>query len=140
MVHYEGKKSLANKAKWPLFLIANVAVLLVVGMSTVRETYKGWTVDHEIKALEMKAQALEGRKMQLSELAAKMQESDYAEREARAKLNMQKPGEKVVILEGVAATQTTWQIDVVTAPPPPAVQMSNPERWWYYFVQGGRYE
>lgn len=137
MAQYEGKKSLANKAKWPLFLMANVAVLLVVGMSTVRETYKGWTVDHEIKALEMKAQALEGRKMQLSELAAKMQESDYAEREARAKLNMQKPGEKVVILEGVAATQTTWQIDVVTAPPPPVVNLSNPERWWQYFVQGG---
>ncbi|HPN15228.1 MAG TPA: septum formation initiator family protein [bacterium] len=138
MAQYEGKKSLANKAKWPLFLMANVAVLLVVGMSTVRETYKGWTVDHEIKALEMKAQALEGRKMQLSELASKMQESDYAEREARAKLNMQKPGEKVVILEGVAATQTTWQIDVVTAPPPPVVNLSNPERWWQYFVQGGR--
>ncbi len=138
MAQYEGKKSLANKAKWPLFLMANVAVLLVVGMSTVRETYKGWTVDHEIKALEMKAQALEGRKMQLSELASKMQESDYAAREARAKLNMQKPGEKVVILEGVAATQTTWQIDVVTAPPPPVVNLSNPERWWQYFVQGGR--
>lgn len=76
--------------------------------------------------------------MQLSELASKMQESDYAEREARAKLNMQKPGEKVVILEGVAATQTTWQIDVVTAPPPPVVNLSNPERWWQYFVQGGR--
>lgn len=136
MAQYEGKKSLANKAKWPLFLMANVAVLLVVGMSTVRETYKGWTVDHEIRALEMKAQALEGRKMQLSELAAKMQESDYAEREARAKLNMQKPGEKVVVLEGVAATQTTWQIDVVTAPPPPVVNLSNPERWWHYFVQG----
>lgn len=136
MSQYEVKKSLANKAKWPLFLMANVAVLFVVGMSTVRETYRGWTVDHEIRALEMKAQSLEGRKMQLSELAAKMQESDYAEREARAKLNLQKPGEKVVILEGVAATQTTWQIDVVTAPPPPVVQMSNPERWWYYFVQG----
>ena len=138
MSQYEVKKSLVNKAKWPLFLMANVAVLFVVGMSTVRETYKGWTVDHEIRALEMKAQALEGRKMQLSELAAKMQESDYAEREARAKLNMQRPGEKVVILEGVAATHTTWQIDVVTAPPPPVIHMSNPERWWHYFVQGGR--
>ncbi len=138
MAQYEGKKTLVNKAKWPLFLMANVAVFLVVGMSTVRETYKGWTVDHEIRALEMKAQSLEGRKMQLSELAAKMQESDYAEREARAKLNMQKPGEKVVVLEGVAATQTTWQIDVVTAPPAPVVSLSNPERWWHYFMRGGR--
>jgi cell division protein FtsB len=127
--------SLVAKAKWPLFLIANLAVLLVVGVSTVRESYRGWTVDHEISALEGKAQALEGRKMELGQLAARMQEPSYVEREARSKLGLQKPGEKVVVLEGVSATHTVWNIDVV-AVAQPAETRSNPERWWQYFTQG----
>jgi len=127
--------SLAAKAKWPLFLIANLAVLLVVGVSTVRESYRGWTVDHEISALEGKAQALEGRKMELGQLAVRMQEPSYVEREARSKLGLQKPGEKVVVLEGVSATHTVWNIDVV-AVAQPAETRSNPERWWQYFTQG----
>ena len=93
----DSPSSLAAKAKWPLFLIANLAVLLVVGVSTVRESYRGWTVDHEISALESKAQALEGRKMELGQLAARMQEPSYVERQARSKLGLQKPGEKVVV-------------------------------------------
>jgi cell division protein FtsB len=127
--------SLVAKAKWPLFLIANLAVLLVVGVSTVRESYRGWTVDHEISALEGKAQALEGRKMELGQLAARMQEPSYVEREARSKLGLQKPGEKVVVLEGVSATHTVWNIDVV-AVAQPAETRSNHERWWQYFTQG----
>lgn len=129
--------SVTAKAKWPLFLMANLAVLLVVGVATVRESYRGWSVDSEISNLEQKAQALEGRKMQLGELAVKMQETSYIEREARAKLGLQKPGEHVIILEGVAATRTSWQIDVVAVPPKPPDTMSNPERWWRYFVKGG---
>jgi len=131
----DSPSSLAAKAKWPLFLIANLAVLLVVGVSTVRESYRGWTVDHEISALESKAQALEGRKMELGQLAARMQEPSYVERQARSKLGLQKPGEKVVVLEGVSATHTVWNIDVV-AVAQPAEARSNPERWWQYFTQG----
>ncbi len=127
--------SLASKAKWPLFLMANLAVLLVVGIATVRETYRGWTVDSEISSLEQKAQALEGRKMQLSTLADKMQDTSFIEKQARAKLGLQKPGERVVVLEGISATQTSFSIDVVTAPTA-SDTMSNPQRWWRYFSQG----
>jgi cell division protein FtsB len=129
-------KSLVSKAKWPLFLMANLAVLLVVGVATVRESYRGWTVDNEIQNLELKAQALEGQKMQISTMAAKMQDTSYVEREARLKLGLQKPGEHVVVLEGVSATQTVWNLDIVNQPTP-SDTMSNPQRWWRYFTQGG---
>ncbi len=125
--------TLVSKAKWPLFLMANVAVLLVVGVATIRESYRGWTVDAEIRSLEQKAQALEGRKTQLSELAAKMQDQSFIEREARSKLGLQKPGEHVVVLEGVAATQRAWQLDPVAQTAPSDTE-SNPRRWWRYFT------
>jgi len=126
--------SLVSKAKWPLFLMANVAVLLVVGVATIRESYRGWTVDAEIRSLEQKAQSLEGRKMQLGELAAKMQDQAFIEKEARSKLGLQKPGEHVVVLEGVAATQTAWQLNPNVQQTNPSDTDSNPKRWWNYFT------
>ncbi|MBD3281130.1 hypothetical protein GF391_00085 [Candidatus Uhrbacteria bacterium] len=129
------KNRLADKAKWPLFLIANIAILLVVGMSTVRETYRGWSVDQEIQALEQKAASLEGRRSELAAFADRLQSPEYIEREARAKLGLQKPGEHVIILEGVSATSSQWSIEV-TPPPPVAIDTrSNPERWWDYFTK-----
>lgn len=125
---------IASKAKWPLFLVANLAILFVVGVSTVRETYRGWTVDREIEQLETKARQLEGRRSELAELAIKMNTPAYVEREARAKLGLQKPGERVIILEGVSATQTVWSVDITT-PPQVAVDLrTNPQRWWDYFT------
>jgi len=129
-------RSSSFKAKWPLFLIANLAILFVVGISTIRETYLGWTVDREIQALEQKAQALEGRRTQLANLADQMRTPQYIEKEARAKLNLQKPGEHVIILEGISATQTAWAVDIAVQPTPAVVYKTNPEQWWDYFTKG----
>lgn len=133
----DSRASSLSKAKWPIFLVANAAVLLVVGVSTVRESYRGWTVDREIKALEQKAQDLEGRKNELTEMAIKMQSQDFIEQQARAKLGLQKPGEKVVILEGVAADQATWKGSqmAVNSEKPDSYE-SNPHKWWRYFTEG----
>jgi cell division protein FtsB len=129
------KTKLASQAKWPLFLIANIAILLVVGMSTLRETYRGWNVDREIQALEQKAASLEGRRSELASFADKLQSPQYIEREARAKLGLQKPGEHVIILEGVSATSSEWSIEI-TPPPPVAMDTrTNPRRWWDYFTK-----
>ncbi len=124
----------AGKAKWPLFLAANLALLMVVGISTVRETYRGWTVDAEIKALEQKAQQLEGRHSQLSELAAKLQSDQYVEKQARAKLGLQKPGEHVVILEGFSATSASMNLAVADVKPEELDLRSNPQRWLDFFT------
>jgi cell division protein FtsL len=130
--------ALQKLAKWPVFLIANASLLLVVGVSTVRETYLGWTVDREIHALEAQASTLEGRKMQLQSLADELVSPDRVEYDARARLELKKPGERVVILQGVSST-STWSgtasgwgekeggttLDV----------RSNPERWKDYFFK-----
>ncbi len=124
-----------GKAKWPLFLAANLALLLVVGVSTVRETYRGWTVDAEIRALEQKAEQLEGRRTQLASMASRLQSDPYAERQARSKLGLQKPGEHVVILEGFNATRTTMQLATADFASEQIDLRSNPRRWWDYFTQ-----
>jgi len=129
------KTQFASKAKWPLFLVANIAILFVVGISTVRETYRGWSVDREISALEQKAASLEGRRSELIAFADKLQSPQFVEREARAKLGLQKPGEHVIILEGVTATSSEWSIEITPTPPVAVDTRSNPRRWWDYFTK-----
>ncbi|MFH1078178.1 MAG: septum formation initiator family protein [Patescibacteria group bacterium] len=115
-------------------MLANVALLLVIGVSTVRETYRGWTVDREIGALEAQASSLEGRKTELEVLAQELVSPDRVEYDARARLGRALPGERVIVLQGVSST-TTWngapgateQGDV------PETAISNPARWWAYF-------
>lgn len=133
----ETPKSWRSLVRWPAFLLANVALLCIIGVSTVRETYRGWTADREINALEAQAAALEGNKLELEALAKDLVSSDRIEYEARARLGMKKPGERVIVLEGFS-TSATWSAgqagtpaaDEDAAAPMPT---SNPERWWAYF-------
>lgn len=122
----------------PAFLIVNTALLLVIGISTVRESYRGWSVDHEINALEAQASTLEGQKLQLDELTKQLASPDHVDYEARAKLGQKKPGERVIVLEGYDAS-ATWTGQTAQAEQPvdaaPVASKSNPERWWDYFFQ-----
>jgi cell division protein FtsB len=122
----------------PAFLIVNVALLLVFGVSTVRESYRGWTVDREIRALEAQASALEGRKLELETLTKELGSNDRIEYEARARLGQKKPGERVIVLEGysASATWTGGAAEVIEADENAMeAPRSNPERWWRYFFR-----
>jgi cell division protein FtsB len=117
--------------RWPVFLMANLAFFLLVGVSTVRETYRSYTIEREIKALEAQAQALEGRKLQLVEMTQAIASPENAELEARSRLGWMKDGEKVFVLSGYQpATSSESGASPVDVPAPP---LSNPERWMQYF-------
>lgn len=128
------KRSWGSMVKLPVFLIANAALLLVVGASTVRETYRGWTVDREIQALEDQAVNLEGRKSALETLTKDIVSKDRIEYDARSRLGRKQPGERVIVLEGFATTGTWDDTPIVTAVDEAAQPVAtNPERWVHYF-------
>ncbi|MFA5935734.1 MAG: septum formation initiator family protein [Patescibacteria group bacterium] len=130
------QRSWRTVVRLPAFLIINLALLFVIGISTVRESYRGWTVDHEITALEAQVDSLEGRKLQLDSLTKELASSDRIEYEARARLGRKKPGERVIVLEGYSAT-ATWSGDAgesaLDTPTTPVRPRGNPQRWWSYF-------
>ncbi|MBP9868948.1 septum formation initiator family protein [Patescibacteria group bacterium] len=119
--------------RWPVFLVANVALFLLVGVSTMRETYRGWTVEREIHALEAQAQELEGRKLKLVELASDLTSPERVELDARRDLGWKKPGEQVVVLAGYDASSTWKGAPSTLAALPAEPVLSNPERWFQYF-------
>jgi cell division protein FtsB len=126
--------------RWPAFLIANLALLFVVGASTIRETYRGWSIDREIRTLEAQAAALEGQKLQLDGLVKDLASEERIEYEARARLGKKKAGERVIVLEGFAPTGTWTQDSFVDLAPHPSPERSesNPQRWWSYFIHSQR--
>lgn len=120
--------------QWPAFLAANLAVLLLVGISTARESYRGWTVEREIHALEAQASNLEDRKLKLIELTNSLNQPDHIELEARSRLGWKKEGERVVVLTGWQASTTPdgdrlSLVDVPREPEP----TSNSVLWFRYF-------
>ncbi len=132
-VNAPGSWSWPSFLRWPAFLIANAVLLLLVGVSTLRETYQGWTVDRQIQALQSQAESLEGKKMELVRLTDSLASPDYVDLEARRRMGWKKPGERVVVLagyvDGAAATGT------VSAPVKreSSQEVDNPHKWWDYF-------
>jgi cell division protein FtsB len=120
---------------WPVVLIGSAVLLFVVGAATIRESYRGWKVDSEIRALESQANELEGRNARLQNLAQTLQAPEHLEVEARSRLGLRQPGEHVVVLSGFA-TSGSWpgQLAIDVVEEKPVIQPSNPELWWSYFL------
>lgn len=77
----------------------------------------------------------EGRKLSLVELLARLDSDEALDKEARTRLGLRKPGERVIILQGGDGMQASWQDDV-QAPLANLVGpdvRSNPRRWLDYF-------
>lgn len=132
-------RSFMSASRWPLMLVGSAVLVFVVGIATVRESYRGWKVDREIQALESQADELEGRNARLRELANALQSPDRLEVEARTRLGLRQPGEHVVVLTGLATT-ASWQgslaLDVVADAP--EVDRPFPRLWWEYFFHPER--
>lgn len=80
---------------------------------------------------------LEGRKLALTELVSRMESPDALDREARTRLGLKKPGERVIILRGADQQMESWQeYDFENAERAEGgTADSNPERWLNYFLR-----
>lgn len=82
-------------------------------------------IRREIARLEARARELEDRKVRTLELLEKIQTDAYAESEARTRLGLKKPGERVlVVAEGGVATDTPRTV---------APDRQIWKKWWRYF-------
>ena len=88
------KKLLGSK----VFLFFIVLALIGLAISVGRESYRKYQLTKEINRLKSETERIEGRNQQLTNLLEYFKEESYLEKEARLKLNLKKPGEKVVIL------------------------------------------
>lgn len=101
---------------------------LVVGIT--KEIVRRVSLREEIATLEQQIAELEAQNRTLGEYVASINTDSFREREARKRLNVQKPGESLLILP---ETRTLTTSDTEIASSTDAVGTSNPQRWWKFF-------
>jgi cell division protein FtsB len=119
------KKRLLSSKSFIFFLLV---VLVLIAVALGRESYRYFKVNQDIKNLEEKIEELKKSNEELIGLEEYFQSEDFLEKQARLKLNLTKPGEKVIIIKQIeqdlGLTEETIGI---------AKELSNVQKWWKYF-------
>ncbi|MDP2587466.1 MAG: septum formation initiator family protein [bacterium] len=118
------KKMLAG-GRW--VAIVGVVLLLGIGVALTRDVARKTRIKHEVATLESDIGSLERRNEELAGLIEYFQSDAFKEREARSKLNVQLPGEKVIEVQLPNRTQPVVPNQVAQALP-----NSNVAKWWVY--------
>ncbi len=112
-----------------VFLVLTLISLVYVAIALGREAYRKYQIEKEVSSLEEQISLLGQDNLKLSELLGYFQKESFKEKEARAKLNFKKPGEKVIILtpsEEEPMTEEELQKEE---------EISNIQKWWNYFFK-----
>ncbi len=128
--------------KWRFFFVVNLLLVVFLGMTLGREFFRTREIQNEINELQAQADSLATRNIALSELQTAVQTESFIEREARLKLGMKKPGEKVVVVQEVEKGQTGQKgenqdvsdpLGLVLDTQESQPRIANATKWWYYF-------
>ncbi len=132
MSHTSPEK-LRSRAHWPWLLVLGGGLLVMIGISSARETYQGWKVNQEIHGLRAQVEALEGRRTNLTDALARLQTPEAIDREVRVRLGLQKPGEQVFVLRETGAVGTTTDSSTLNLLTEDQPEESNIRKWVRYF-------
>ncbi len=88
-----------------LFFLAGLAVLVMIGISLGKETYRKRQIQKEIENLQNEIQKVSRENDELNNLISYLSSQEFQEKEAREKLNLQKSDERMIILHKDAASQ-----------------------------------
>jgi len=128
------KKNVKRILSSKVFLFLAVLALIALAVNLGRESYRKYQLGKEIQALKTEMERLEGRNSQLAEMIEYFKDESYLEKEARLKLNLKKPGEKVVIYSTRADDSIAGQAAALAAPEVgSAGKTDNYWLWWEYF-------
>lgn len=115
-----------------LFLLVTSLALILIGFSYAKAYYEEYQVQQKIKELQDQVHSMESKKFESLQLLQYVNSNNFIEEKARTELNLKKPGENVIFVDGVPTVSTT-----PAAPAPVDEQrLSNPVKWWYYFTHG----
>lgn len=122
-----------ESARHPLALLVVVLLFFLIASSTARETYQAWEVDQEIEGLRAQVAELEGKKLQLDQSVRRLSSPEALDKEARLRLGLQKPGERVIVLKlgNSYGMQGRDQVDTAQAD---GGWFQNPRKWVRYFL------
>jgi len=108
------------------FIAFLIIIFILVLIALGKESYRYFKVNQEIKNLEKRISELESNNEELIKMEKYFQSEEFLEKEARLKLNLTKPGEKLIIVKGAEEEIEEIQQEEQK-------KISNIEKWWKYF-------
>jgi cell division protein FtsB len=109
-----------------LLLEGILIIIIVIGIT--KEVVRRMSLRQEIATLELQIAELQAQNRSLGEYVASINTDSFREREARKRLNLQRPGETLLIVPESNGTPL-----IATTSPSVSPTASNTERWWHYF-------
>lgn len=130
MVNRTGQSAFRRFFASRIFLVVVILALLAVAFGYARAYYQDYRVRQEINQLQEEAGKLEKKKLESMEILKYVTSPEFIEEKARTELNLKKPNEQVIILNGqedfVGVSSTKPAVD--------EKPLSNMAKWWYYFI------
>lgn len=81
------------------FFIVGIALAAFISTSAVREAYRNRKIEKEVENLKEEARRIQSENDSLSQRIAYFETSQFQEKIAKEKLNLQKPDENVVVVK-----------------------------------------
>jgi cell division protein FtsB len=115
-----------------IFFLGIIFILSLIALG--RESYRYFRVSQEIKNLEKRIEELEANNEELAKMEEYFQSEEFLEKEARLKLGLTKPGEKLIIIKQLEEELE----EEIKKEGTIAEEISNIQRWWEYFFNSRR--
>lgn len=105
-----------------------------LAMSFGREYLRNRQIQATILDLETRARSLEARNVEIATINAQLESEAFLEQEARLRLGLVKPGERVVVVsDDDGAGRTSIGGEAISAPLTEGLPTTVPGRWFAYF-------
>ncbi len=111
-------------------LLLEGVLIIIIGIGITKEIVRRVSLRNEINTLQKQITSLQAQNKSLGDYVASINTDSFQEREARKRLNLQKPGETLLIVP-----QDTTHATDVTVATSSSTSTSNPQRWWTYFFR-----
>lgn len=120
------------------YIVQGILIGLII-FSFGREVIRRRGVDQQIRSLQQQSEELQIKNTAISDLHNAVQTESFIEREARLKLDLKKPGEKLLIIKGLEGSEKNNFINNLSdsingvSEVRPTKILANSTKWWYYF-------
>lgn len=122
-----------------IIILALIAFIGFVGLAVAKKAWERYKLEKEIGRIQAQLTELEKGNKELEGLIGYLTTDDFLEREARARLNLKKAGEKVAILAPLEKKEESDGDGPGLSPQNKSREKSgwaeNAWRWWEYFFK-----
>lgn len=111
-------------------IVVEIILIAIILVGIAKEVTRRVALRREIQALEQQIAELKAQNQSLGDYVASIDTESFREREARKRLNLQLPGETLLILP---EEQNNSTVAIVSSASESST--TNAQRWWHFFFQ-----